>query len=180
MRQITLITGGSRSGKSRFALEVASEMGGKKLFVATCPQMDDEMDERIRHHRLERAHLRWETVEEEVDLALVLGAREDVSVILVDCLTLWISNLLMGEGQEKISESWLELQCQTLLQLCESQTGHLILIGNEVGMGIVPENPLARRFRDLSGRCHQIFAARAHQVCLMVAGLPLWVKPSAR
>ena len=165
MAEVVLITGGSRSGKSRYAQELAQESAGEKLFVATCPRVDGEMDERIRRHREDRQGRGWRTVEEEVDLESVLGG-ETGDVVLVDCLTLWINNLVYNFGREEdtIGEEEIEYRVKELLRVCAQREG------------IVPENQLARRYRDLVGRCNQTLAAGADKVVFMVSGLPLKLK----
>jgi adenosylcobinamide kinase / adenosylcobinamide-phosphate guanylyltransferase len=177
MAKVVLITGGSRSGKSRYAQELAQESPGEKLFVATCPRVDGEMDERIRRHREDRAGRGWRTVEEEVDLEGVLR-RETVEMVLVDCLTLWINNLMYSSGREEdeIEENEIECRVKRLLSVCAEREGEVVFVTNEVGLGIVPENQLARRYRDLVGRCNQTLAAGADRVVFMVSGLPLALK----
>ena len=177
MAEVVLITGGSRSGKSRYAQELAQESAGEKLFVATCPRVDGEMDERIRRHQEDRAGRGWRTVEEEVDLEGVLG-REGGIMVLVDCLTLWINNLMYHNGREEdnIGENEIEFRTRELLRVCAEREGWVVFVTNEVGLGIVPENQLARRYRDLVGRCNQTLAAGADKVVFMVSGLPLTLK----
>lgn len=177
MARVILVTGGSRSGKSRQAQTIAEEEGNDKVFVATCPQVDAEMAARIQRHQDERSGKGWETVEETVDLAGVL-ARTGGDVVLVDCLTLWVNNLLIAGDQpeERIDENWVEARCGELLDTCRERPGTVVFVTNEVGLGIVPENPLARRFRDLVGRCNQVVARRADRVIFMVSGLPLMLK----
>lgn len=177
MARVILVTGGSRSGKSRQAQRIAEEEGNRKVFVATCPRVDAEMTARIRRHQEERAGKGWETVEEGVDLAGVL-ARTAGEVVLVDCLTLWINNLLFtgDRAEDLVDEDWVAARCGELLDICRGRQGTVIFVTNEVGLGIVPENPLARRFRDLVGRCNQVMAHRADRVLFMVSGLPLILK----
>ncbi|MEE4134905.1 MAG: bifunctional adenosylcobinamide kinase/adenosylcobinamide-phosphate guanylyltransferase, partial [Desulforhopalus sp.] len=155
MARITLITGGARSGKSSYALTRGEALPGKRLFIATCPAVDREMGERVRRHREERRGRGWETVEEECDLDKVLaGPGRDFSVLLVDCLTLWVNNLLHAHqtvGGEEFTDRHLVEHCRLCLQAVEDQPGTLILVTNEVGLGIVPDNPLARQYRDLVG-----------------------------
>ena len=177
MARVILITGGSRSGKSRQAQGIAEEEGNRKVFVATCPRVDAEMAARIERHREERAGKGWETVEETVDLVGVL-ARIAGDAVLVDCLTLWINNLLFaGEpSAELVDEDWVEARCGELLEVCRGRQGTVVFVTNEVGLGIVPDNPLARRYRDLVGRCNQVMARGADRVIFMVSGLPLILK----
>ena len=177
MAEVVLITGGTRSVKNRYAQELAQESAGEKLFVATCPRVDGEMDERIRRHREDRQGRGWRTVEEEVDLESVLGG-ETGDVVLVDCLTLWINNLVYNFGREEdtIGEEEIEYRVKELLRVCAQREGKEVFVTNEVGLGIVPENQLARRYRDLVGRCNQTLAAGADKVVFMVSGLPLKLK----
>lgn len=177
MAEIVLVTGGSRSGKSRHAQELAVGLEGRKIFVATCPVVDAEMEERIRRHKDEREGKGWETIEESVDLDGVLR-RVEGGVLLVDCLTLWINNLMYEaeKREQEIGEDEVEQRCRRLLEACASRKGTVIFVTNEVGMGIVPENSLARLYRDLVGRCNQVVAAGADQVIFMVSGLPLKLK----
>jgi len=176
LRKLTLITGGSRSGKSRFALDLGLASAGPRLFVATCPILDEEMAARIARHRAERGSEDWDTLETQTNLETVLREGAAYPVILIDCLTLWINNLMYAENEAELSEDDIAARCRAILNLCETQSGDLILVSNEVGMGLVPDRPLGRRFRDLSGRAQQCFARRAERLVLMVAGHPLWVK----
>ena len=170
-REIILITGGARSGKSAYAEGRAAVLGSRRLYIATAEAGDDEMAQRIAAHRKRRGKA-WTTVEEPVRLAkTLLEWRGRADCALVDCLTLWISNLLVG-GEPSCVEENVEALAQTLPQLDFS----IVLVTNEVGAGIVPDNPLARQFRDLAGRANQRIAALAHEVVLMVAGLPIIVK----
>ena len=175
---VVLITGGSRSGKSRFARELAEGFSCRRVFVATCPPVDEEMRRRIRSHQRERVDQMWETVEEELDLQGVLRAQPSQDLILVDCLTLWVNNLMYHAEQEgrEFGEDDIVSSCVGVLDAAWERESPVIFVTNEVGMGVVPEHVLARRFRDLAGRCNQEVAARADRVVLMVSGLPMEVK----
>jgi adenosylcobinamide kinase / adenosylcobinamide-phosphate guanylyltransferase len=166
---VTLVLGGARSGKSRYAEELIEAYPGKFIYVATAEAGDAEMAERIERHRLRRVG-RWTTVEVPLDLvaALCVHCRPGAAV-LVDCLTLWLSNLL-GDGRDPARES------DALVTALPALGGPVVFVSNEVGHGIVPENALARRFRDHSGRLHQAVAAAAQSVAFVVAGLPLNLK----
>ncbi|MBN9670432.1 bifunctional adenosylcobinamide kinase/adenosylcobinamide-phosphate guanylyltransferase [Roseibium aggregatum] len=166
----TLVFGGARSGKSRFAEGLAVKSGLEKIYVATGAAFDSEMAERISQHRLQRGPS-WTTVEEPLDLCPVLQAhcRAD-RVVLVDCLTLWLSNLLFSEKDPATETARL---CEAVLAL----SGPCIFVSNEVGMGIVPENRLSRSFRDAQGRLNQDMARVCRQVVFVAAGLPLVMKP---
>jgi len=171
-KKIIFITGGARSGKSQFAQAIAQNITGPKAYLATGQALDDEMAIRIRRHRENRPQ-DWQTLEEPLRIAKVIeenGSR--FSLILLDCATLWISNLMMaGWSEEKILE-----EADRLLRVGRETECSLILVGNEVGMGIVPDNPSARSFRDLSGLIQQKIAGEADEVYFMVSGLPQRLK----
>ena len=171
-KKIIFITGGARSGKSHFAQELAEKFPGLKAFLATAQALDEEMAERIRWHQKNRS-ADWQTLEEPLKVPECLEGHGDYfSLILLDCLTLWISNLMMAGGDEpKILE-----EGDRLLKACQRVKCSLIIVGNEVGMGIVPDNPQARVFRDLSGLIQQKVARGADEVFFMVSGLPQKIK----
>lgn len=167
---ITLIGGGARSGKSRYALDFARRSGSRLAFVATARAEDDEMRHRIALHQEERGP-EFTTFEEPLAVAALLaeeGGRFDA--IVVDCLTLWLSNLLFASPAEVSNE------CALLVDAAVHTPARVLLVTNEVGCGIVPENALARQFRDLAGRLNQDAAAAAAEVYWMVFGVPLKVK----
>ena len=169
-----LILGGARSGKSRYALERARTLPGQVAFLATAEALDPEMGERIARHRQARP-ADWLTVEEPVEVASALrGFEGRADVVVVDCLNLWVSNL-MG-GSETGDASSFHGHIEELLKVMNARLHHLIVVSNEVGMGVHPEAPLGRRFRDLLGLVNQRVAEVAGEVVLMVAGLPLWLK----
>ncbi len=168
------VIGGARSGKSRFALKTASACAGKKAYIATAQALDSEMEERIKKHRKERPDY-WVTVEEPLNIAPVV--KEGINrydVVLVDCLTLWLSNLLHAEHDvdAEIDKFITFLKNPELLTM----NYELFLVSNEVGMGIVPENDLARRFRDMAGTMNNKVAEAADEVYLVTAGIPLKIK----
>ncbi|MBM4295141.1 MAG: bifunctional adenosylcobinamide kinase/adenosylcobinamide-phosphate guanylyltransferase [Deltaproteobacteria bacterium] len=168
-----LILGGAKSGKSRYGLNLAQNFPPPRLFVATGQPGDEEMAARIARHRQDRGP-GWETREEPLDVAAALDESQGrYGVILVDCLTLWLSNLMLREGQ---TEAGIDLGIRELLEVFDKTATPVILISNEVGLGIVPENALARAFRDQAGRLHQKLAAAADLVALVVAGLPWIIK----
>ncbi len=162
-----LILGGVRSGKSRLAEQHAQASGLEVLYIATATAGDAEMQQRIAHHQQQRPST-WSLIEEPLMLAKVLQqqARED-RCLLVDCLTLWLTNLLLSEDA-----SMLARERDALLEQLKNLPGHIILVSNETGMGIVPEAELARRFGDEAGRLHQQLAQLCDRVILTVAGLP--------
>jgi len=166
--RVTLVLGGARSGKSRFA-ETAVERAGGGLYLATATVGDAEMAERIALHRARRG-ARWSTIEEPLEIAarIVAESRPD-RPILVDCLTLWLSNVMLAE-REPGAES------ERLLRALAEARGPVLLVANEVGLGIVPDNALARAFRDHAGRLNQRVAALAERVVFLAAGLPMVLK----
>lgn len=167
----SLILGGARSGKSALAERLAGESGREVVYVATAQAGDAEMAARIAHHRARRPR-RWQCVEEPLHLADVLRehARAD-RCVLVDCLTLWLSNLL-GDADELCFER----ERDRLLHTLPSLQGDLLLVSNEVGLGVVPMGELTRRFVDEAGRLHQAIAAISERVVFVAAGLPLVLK----
>jgi adenosylcobinamide kinase / adenosylcobinamide-phosphate guanylyltransferase len=166
-----LILGGARSGKSALALRRAAESGRSVIWVATAQAFDDEMRERIARHQAERpAH--WQTVEEPLHLAAALRRVAGAEFcIVVDCLTLWLTNLMLADDQ-----TLPEREAAALHTALPNLPGRLILVANEVGLGIVPENALARRFRDEAGRLNQSLVALSDRVTFVAAGLPLELK----
>jgi adenosylcobinamide kinase / adenosylcobinamide-phosphate guanylyltransferase len=174
--RLALLLGGARSGKSRLALRLAEKRGAPRLFVATAEAGDPEMAARIEQHRRDRGES-WDTREAPLDLAeAIMAAQADYRVIVVDCLTLWLSNVLLREP----SDAGLEEVCQGVLDAARGAVTPLILVSNEVGGGIVPDNPLARRFRDAAGGLHQRLAEAADLVLVAIAGLPLILKSPHR
>jgi len=177
MAQIILITGGARSGKSRHAQACAENFPGNRLFLATSPVIDGEMRARIERHQADRQGREWRTVEEELRPTEILAGYPEAEVVLLDCLTLWISNLLFeAEEPEYYTESKVAGLAGELAATAARRRGVVIIVTNEVGLGIVPENPLARRYRDLVGRCNQTIAAAADRVDLVTCGIPLTIK----
>jgi 5,6-dimethylbenzimidazole synthase len=176
MKKTILITGGCRSGKSRHALQMAKPYSGKKFFLATAQPLDDEMATRISKHREERGN-EWITIEEPLNLKAIFEKFENdsQSVLVLDCLTLWVSNLLMADN----SKGKILRAVDELLDCCSRLSGTLICITNEVGAGIVPENPLGREFRDLAGEINQRFAKCFDEVVLTVSGIPVQIKSRA-
>ncbi len=162
---IVLIGGGSRSGKSRYALEYALNCPGPRSFIATAEALDEEMQARAAAHRKERGD-NFETFEAPLD---VVGCLHPGGTVVIDCLTLWTSNLLLADRDP-------EAETSHLLAAVSDCTGTVIIVTNEVGCGIVPDNELARRFRDAAGRLNQRVAEAATEVYWMVFGCPLRVK----
>lgn len=164
-----LILGGARSGKSRLAQERAEAIGGELIYVATAEALDDEMAERITRHRADRDR-RWRTVECPLALAETIAREHGHGrVLLVDCLTLWLNNLMHAERDIMAAVG-------TLAKTLGETRGTIILVANEVGLGLVPDTPLGRRFRDEAGRLNQSIAAAASEVLFVAAGLALQLK----
>jgi len=166
--RLTFVLGGARSGKSRHAEELVSGFPAPWIYIATAQAFDEEMRERIAHHRDRRGD-NWQTLEAPLDLVEVLQDVPDGAPVLIDCLTLWLTNVMLGERD-------VEAECARLADALSRPRGPWFVVSNEVGLGIVPENALARRFRDEAGRLNQVVAAKADSVIFMVAGLPMTVK----
>ncbi|MBT5263911.1 MAG: bifunctional adenosylcobinamide kinase/adenosylcobinamide-phosphate guanylyltransferase [Rhodospirillaceae bacterium] len=170
MADITLVLGGARSGKSQYAEDLILSRGGQPIYIATGEAMDLEMEDRIQTHKQRREGVGWVTVEEPMNLAGALQREaRDGSHVLVDCLTLWLANLLNAERD-------IEAETDALRAMLASIKGEIVFVSNEIGFGIVPDNSLARAFRDHAGRLHQAIAATADHVVLVVAGIPMFVK----
>jgi adenosylcobinamide kinase/adenosylcobinamide-phosphate guanylyltransferase len=168
-----LILGGAKSGKSSFALNVCNSLDRERIFLATAQALDQEMEERIRRHQAERGS-GWRTIEEPLKLAETIGSLDsEETVILVDCLTLWVNNLYMeyGEDPEAIDEA-----IENLARQLTDIHGAVVVVSNEVGMGIVPDNPLARTYRDTAGYMNQRIARLSGKVVALLAGLPIVLK----
>lgn len=179
MAKIILVTGGARSGKSSYALERAESLSTKRLFVATCPKVDSEMSERVRRHQEERSGRGWVTIETKTDLSAVFLKNKDCfDVVLLDCITLWVNNILFtagGRGTE-IDDHRIGVLCNEWLEAARRFAGTVICVTNEVGLGIVPDNALARKYRDLVGTCNQLIGRNANEVILVSCGVPFTLK----
>ena len=184
------ITGGSRSGKSSHALKLAESIGERRLYLATAQALDDEMEERIARHKKERSD-GWDTAEEALEIAEVIKKAGNYDVILLDCLTLWLCNIMhhveeldtpspsKREGQgggESPKDEKFHKNIDQLVEACKVCKANLIVISNETGSGIIPGDPLSRRFSDLAGIMNQKMAAAANQVIITVAGIPMTIK----
>ena len=169
--KLTLVLGGARSGKSRYAESLIAATPPPWVYVATAQALDAEMAERIAHHRKRRGD-GWHTIEEPHDLQDAIDAAPAGAAVLVDCLTLWLTNRMLADADMEVETGRLEAALAR-------RNGLTVLVSNEVGSGIVPDNALARRFADLQGRLNQRLAACADRVVLVVAGLPLIVKGQA-
>lgn len=166
---IVLIGGGARSGKSRHALELARRRGSRLVFLATAEAFDEEMAARVARHRAERGS-EFRTVEEPLEIAAAISGAKDVDAIVLDCLTLWLSNIMLTFGRDVDSE------IDRFIQAAQASSAAVIAVTNEVGCGIVPESTLGRDFRDHSGLLNQRVAAAAEEVYWMIFGQPLRVK----
>ena len=171
---LQLILGGARSGKSRLAEKLATDSALAVTYIATSQPLDGEMSERVRHHR-ERRPAHWALIEEPIELARVLreNARAD-TCLLVDCLTLWMTNLLMLDDAQRLTA-----ERDALLACLAGLPGEILFVSNETGMGVVPLGELTRRYVDEAGWLHQALAERCQRVVLTVAGLPLTLKGTA-
>jgi adenosylcobinamide kinase/adenosylcobinamide-phosphate guanylyltransferase len=167
-RSLALVLGGARSGKSRHAEALVTALPPPWLYIATGEPRDNEMAARIAAHRARRG-VQWRTVEAPRDLAGALASAPAGAAVLVDCLTLWLSNVMLAGAD-------VEVEIARLERALADRGGHTVLVANEVGLGIVPDNALARRFRDAAGRLNQRLAAAADRVVLLVAGVPVKVK----
>jgi adenosylcobinamide kinase/adenosylcobinamide-phosphate guanylyltransferase len=171
--RLIVVGGGVRTGKSAFALERARQLGTRRTFVATAQPFDDEMRERIANHVQERGE-EFDTIEEPLALPALL-ARLDTEVVVVDCLTLWLSNLLLCEPSPLPAA--LDRELDALVTALTCRQSHIIVVTNEVGMGVVPESALGRRFRDLAGRAHQRVCSGADEIYVGVLGCMLRLRP---
>jgi adenosylcobinamide kinase / adenosylcobinamide-phosphate guanylyltransferase len=168
-----LVLGGVRSGKSSLALDMCNKMEGERYFLATAQAFDDEMQYRIRRHQQERGN-DWTTVEESVEIAQKIRELDsNKTIILVDCLTLWLSNLYM-KYESDVNMVYEEIK--TLVKSLSDLEGRVVLVSNEVGMGIVPENKLARMYRDASGTMNRKIADAAQKVVITFTGIPVALK----
>ena len=171
-KKVIFITGGCRSGKSRYALDYANRHFSKKLYLATCEVLDQEMAQRVENHKKMRGP-EWQTVEEPLEVVeKVRRYGDEAEVVLLDCITLWLSNLLLKwDDDSKVTG-----EVDRLIETLKKSQASFLIVSNEVGMGIVPADPLSRRFRDLSGTANQRIAKVADTLILMVSGLPIFLK----
>jgi adenosylcobinamide kinase/adenosylcobinamide-phosphate guanylyltransferase len=170
--KIYFITGGARSGKSSFAESLASDLAGKRAYIATAQALDPEMAAKIEKHRRDRGDA-WDTYEEPLAVDELLGKLSGrYQVVLLDCLTLWLSNVIAHtDGDDAIAA-----RSRTLVAAIRQFAGTCIVVSNEVGLGIVPDNPLARKFRDLAGMLNQEMARTADEVYFTASGIPVKIK----
>ncbi len=176
MKEILFVTGGCRSGKSRFALDYANRHFTKKLYLATSLALDDEMRDRIRRHQEQRGS-DWITVEEAKGVSSAISSLpKDMDVVLIDCLTMWVSNLLLADQDQAQILEEIEFFIETIKNAPQS----IITVSNEVGYGVVPDNTISRIFRDVVGIANQRIAACSDTVVLTVAGIPNVIKGRLR
>lgn len=180
-KQLILLLGGARAGKSSYALRLAAERarlsGSNVCFIATAQALDEDMSARIARHRAERPP-HWRTIEEPYRLDEALQQTTNAKVVIIDCLTLFVSNWLLKHDDEQQGERTVRQITEKFLELAQSQQQTIICVSNEAGLGVVPETRLGRVFRDLLGRVNQDFAQAADDVYLLVAGLLLQLKPA--
>lgn len=191
MSDFILITGGARSGKSTFAEQLAAHPGRPVIYIATAQVLDDEMALRVEKHKRQRPS-HWQLIEEPFDIPTVLEEiRNEDAVVLLDCITIWLSNLMLknfGSTQESAcsdtltpeAEKEILFQVQRAATLAQEISPQVIMVTNEVGQGIVPDNPMARSYRDLAGRSNQLLAHKADNVFCVVAGYPMEIKHSGQ
>jgi adenosylcobinamide kinase / adenosylcobinamide-phosphate guanylyltransferase len=171
-KESVLVLGGARSGKSAYALQRAQEWEGRLVYLATAEGKDEEMRKRIARHRARRRSRRWETIEEPLEVVWQLKEMDDsIGVVVLDCVTLWVSNALLNN-----QEAELENQVAELIEEIPLLPFHFLAVSNEVGLGLVPDTPLGRGYRDLLGTVNQRLAQACKEVVFMTAGLPMKIK----
>ena len=167
-----LVTGGARSGKSSFAEKRTKQLGSSLMYIATSEIIDSEMEKRVAEHQARRGS-EWQTLHAPLKLAEALSETDGKGPCLVDCLTIWLNNLIFHNEDTVVAT-------KELIKVLEKRSDPVVLVTNEVGSGIVPENALARRFRDEAGRMNQIISQVADEVYLSVSGIPLQIKPNPK
>jgi adenosylcobinamide kinase/adenosylcobinamide-phosphate guanylyltransferase len=175
-RNITFLLGGARSGKSTFAQEIAAKLGEKVLFIATGEPLDDEMQTRIEEHKKNRPK-NWQTIEAPRNIGMILKDQiNDVQVVIIDCLTLLVSNLIGDEVDYSEDERNVMGEINELIVIMDASPASFIIVSNEVGLGLVPDTKLGRIYRDLLGKVNQLIVQHANRVYLMTAGIPIKIK----
>lgn len=178
MGEVIFVTGGRRSGKSAYAQRLAEGMDTPRLYIATCPLIDEETRARVEAHKKARQGRGWETLEETADLAGAIRKAAGYKTVLVECVTLWLNNLIYeaGRRKEEFAEGDAEAAVKEVLDACGEIDANIVFVSNEIGWGIVPDNELARRFSDIAGKVNQAIASRAAAATLVVSGLPVEIK----
>ena len=175
-KKCILIIGGARSGKSQFAQELACQLSDRVLFVATAEAGDEEMRARIEAHKKARPKT-WHTLETPTKVGKKISEYVGkADVVIIDCITMLVSNLLAGQGDDRTEEERIKTEIDRLIECIDRMDATFIIISNEVGLGLVPDNRLGRLYRDLLGRANQLLAEQADEVYLMVAGIPVEIK----
>ena len=176
--RLIYISGGCRSGKSAYAQERAEMLTGRRAYLATCPQIDSEMDHRIALHQSQREGREWETIEAPINLSEAVRQAKDFDILLIDCLTLWINNLLYQaeKNSNSLTEEQISERCYELVDVCRQGGQTIIFVTNELGMGLVPADVISRHYRDCLGRCNQTIAKLADEAVFIVSGIPLILK----
>jgi adenosylcobinamide kinase/adenosylcobinamide-phosphate guanylyltransferase len=171
-----LITGGARAGKSSYAQKLASDIGGRVLFVATAEAKDEDMRLRIEKHKKSRP-LNWDTLESPSEVGKAIDEKAgEYSVVVIDCVTMLVSNIMLAAADEASAEAEVLKEINSIINVMQSKSSAFILVSNEVGLGIVPDNEMSRTYRDLLGRANQLLARYADEVYLMVSGIPVKIK----
>ncbi len=178
MSHLIYISGGCRSGKSSYAQKLAESHSGKRAYLATCPPIDREMEQRISLHQQQRTDREWVTIEAPLDLADAVEQASHCDILLIDCLTLWINNLIYEAEKQGnlLTEQMISEQCTELVNVCRKGKQTIIFVTNELGMGLVPADSVSRHYRDCLGRCNQTIASFADEATFMVSGIPLTLK----
>lgn len=178
MNRLIYISGGCRSGKSAYAQELAESFPGRRAYLATCPPIDAEMERRIERHQHQRKSRGWTTVEAPLNLNTAVQQAKDFDILLIDCLTLWINNLLYQAEQDGrfLTEQQIGDHCDELVQSCRQRGQTIIFVTDELGMGLVPSEASSRHYRDCLGHCNQTIAKLADEAVFIVSGLPLTLK----
>ncbi|VAX25868.1 Adenosylcobinamide kinase / Adenosylcobinamide-phosphate guanylyltransferase [hydrothermal vent metagenome] len=178
MGRITLVTGGRRSGKSGYAQRYAESLEGPRTYIATCPVIDDETAARVEAHKKNRINKGWVTIEETVDLAGAILKATPGGALLIECVTLWLSNLMYkAESQEEdFAESHAIRLTREALAACRRLDSTVIFVTNEIGWGVIPDNRVARKFSDIAGKVNQLIASESDTAILIVSGYPVQLK----
>ncbi len=178
MGRITLVTGGRRSGKSAYAQRYAESLEKPRTYIATCPVIDNEMKARVEEHKTNRVNKGWVTIEETVDLAGAIIKAAPGGTLLIECVTLWLSNLMYKSEKEKedFTESHALKLTGEALTVCRKVDSDIIFVTNEIGWGVIPDNPMARKFSDIAGKVNQLIACEADAAILIVSGFPVELK----